>query len=96
MKSTESVISTTIDNTKVVELPLNGRNFNNLVRLTPGATRATSGAGETLNGQTWAVTGGRSDNSNYTLRRYLQQRAFFKDGGDRPSIDAISEFKIRD
>ena len=44
LKSTEGVISTTIDNTKVVELPLNGRNFNNLVRLTPGATRGTSGA----------------------------------------------------
>src|SRR5262245_37076452 len=64
LKSTEGVISTVIDNKKVVELPLNGRNFNNLVRLTPGATRGTSGAGETLNGQTWAVTGGRSDNSD--------------------------------
>src|SRR5262249_44876450 len=52
LKSTEGTISTVIDNTKVVELPLNGRNFNNLVRLTPGATRGTSGAGETLNGQT--------------------------------------------
>jgi len=42
LKSTEGVISTTIDNSKVVELPLNGRNFNNLIRLTPGATREPS------------------------------------------------------
>src|SRR6267378_1721636 len=53
LKTTEGVITTTIDNTKVVELPLNGRNFNNLVRLTPGATRGTNGGGETLNAQTW-------------------------------------------
>src|SRR5712691_6354043 len=32
--TTEGVISTTIDITKVVELPLNGRNFPNLVRPT--------------------------------------------------------------
>ena len=95
LKSTEGVISTVIDNTKVVELPLNGRNFNNLVRLTPGATRGTSGAGETLNGQTWAVTGGRSDNSNYTLDGTYNNGAFFKTAAIAPSIDAISEFKIQ-
>ena len=59
LKSTEGTISTTIDNAKVVELPLNGRNFNNLVRLTPGATRGTNSGGETLNAQTWSVTGSR-------------------------------------
>ena len=95
LKSTEGMISTTIDNTKVVELPLNGRNFNNLVRLTPGATRGTNGAGETLNGQTWAVTGGRSDNSNYTLDGTYNNGAFFKTAAIAPSIDAISEFKIQ-
>src|SRR5690348_3162726 len=95
LKSTEGVISTVIDNTKVVELPLNGRNFNNLVRLTPGATRGTSGAGETLNGQTWAVTGSRSDNSNYTLDGTYNNGAFFKTAAIAPSIDAISEFKIQ-
>src|SRR5947208_1543732 len=84
LKSTEGVISTTIDNTKVVELPLNGRNFNNLVRLTPGATRGTSGSGETLNGQTWAVTGGRSDNSNYTLDGTYNNGAFFKTAAIAP------------
>src|SRR3989449_4980681 len=95
LKSTEGVISTTIVNTKVIELPLNGRNFNNLVRLTPGATRGTNGGGETLNAQTWAVTGGRSDNSNYTLDGTYNNGAFFKTAAIAPSIDAIQEFKIQ-
>lgn len=95
LKSTEGVISTTIDNSKVVELPLNGRNFNNLVRLTPGATRGTNGGGPTLNAQTWSVTGGRSDNSNYTLDGTYNNGAFFKTAAIAPSIDAISEFKIQ-
>jgi hypothetical protein len=95
LKTTEGVISTTIDNAKVIELPLNGRNFNNLVRLTPGATRGTNGPGETLNGQTWAVTGGRSDNSNYTLDGTYNNGAFFKTAAIAPSIDAIDEFKIQ-
>src|SRR5882672_6553552 len=95
LKTTEGVMSTTIDNAKVVELPLNGRNFNNLVRLTPGATRGTNGGGETLNAQTWAVTGGRSDNSNYTLDGTYNNGAFFKTAAIAPSIDAINEFKIQ-
>ena len=95
LKSTEGTISTTIDNTKVVELPLNGRNFNNLVRLTPGATRGTNGGGETLNAQTWAVTGSRSDNANYTLDGTYNNGTFFKTAAIAPSIDAINEFKIQ-
>lgn len=95
LKAAEGTISTTIDNSKVVELPLNGRNFNNLVRLTPGATRGTNGGGETLNAQTWSVTGGRSDNSNYTLDGTYNNGAFFKTAAIAPSIDAIGEFKIQ-
>lgn len=95
LKATEGVMSTTIDNTKVVELPLNGRNFNNLVRLTPGATRGTNGGGPTLNAQTWAVTGSRSDNTNYTLDGTFNNGTFFKTAAIAPSIDAIAEFKIQ-
>jgi hypothetical protein len=95
LNSTEGVISTTIDNAKVVELPLNGRNFNNLVRLTPGATRGANGGGNTLNNQTWAVTGSRSDNTNYTLDGTYNNGSFFKTAAISPSIDAINEFKIQ-
>ena len=95
LKATEGVISTTIDNTKVVELPLNGRNFNNLIRLTPGATRGTNAGGPTLNGTTFSVTGSRSDQSNYTLDGTYNNGTFFKTAAIAPSIDAISEFKIQ-
>ncbi|HUS04694.1 MAG TPA: carboxypeptidase regulatory-like domain-containing protein [Bryobacteraceae bacterium] len=95
LKSTDGVISTTIDNAKVVELPLNGRNFNNLIRLTPGATRGTNGGGNTLNSTTFSVTGSRSDNSNYTLDGTYNNGTFFKTAAIAPSIDAISEFKIQ-
>ena len=95
LKATEGVISTTIDNTKVVELPLNGRNFNNLIRLTPGATRGTNAVANTLNGITFAVAGSRSDQSNYTLDGTYNNGTFFKTAAIAPSIDAISEFKIQ-
>jgi hypothetical protein len=95
LQSTEGVIATTIDNSKVVELPLNGRNFNNLVRLTPGATRGANSGGPTLNAQTWAVTGSRSDNTNYTLDGTFNNGSFFKTAAIAPSIDAINEFKIQ-
>ena len=95
LQSTEGTIATTIENAKVVELPLNGRNFNNLVRLTPGATRGANGGGPTLNAQTWAVTGSRSDNANYTLDGTYNNGTFFKTAAIAPSIDAIQEFKIQ-
>ena len=95
LKATEGVISTTVDNSKVVELPLNGRNFNNLIRLTPGATRGTSAGGPTLNATVFSVTGSRSDNSNYTLDGTYNNGTFFKTAAIAPSIDAISEFKIQ-
>jgi len=95
LKATDGVISTTIDNSKVVELPLNGRNFNNLIRLTPGATRGTNAGGNTLNSTTFSVAGSRSDTSNYTLDGTYNNGTFFKTAAIAPSIDAISEFKIQ-
>ena len=95
LKTDEGTIGTVVDNMKVVELPLNGRNFNNLTRLVPGAVRGTTGGGETLQGESYAVTGSRSDNTYYSLDGVYNNGTFFKTVAIHPSIDAIQEFKIQ-
>jgi len=91
-----SVIGQVIENKTIVTLPLNGRNYSQLVLLMPGATpnpgsRATDGI--SLNGNRtlqnkFLVDG--LDNNNYTLTGV--------DTGAtqaiRSSVDAIQEFKV--
>ncbi len=95
LQTNESNVSTVIENTQVVELPLNGRNFNNLTRLTPGAVRGTSAGAETIQGETFAVAGDRSDNTYYSLDGMYNNGTFFKTAAIHPSVDAIQEFRIQ-
>jgi hypothetical protein len=95
LQTDDSHVGTIIENAQVVELPLNGRNFNNLTRLTPGAVRGTSNGAETIQGETFAVAGDRSDNTYYSLDGMYNNGTFFKTAAIHPSIDAIQEFKIQ-
>ena len=95
LQTDTGTIGTVVENAKVVELPLNGRNFNALTRLVPGAVRGTNGGGETIQGETFAVTGSRSDNAYYALDGIYNNGTFFKTAGIHPSVDAIQEFKIQ-
>ncbi len=94
LQTEESSVGTLISNQQIVELPLNGRNFNSLTRLTPGAVRGTSNGAETIQGETYAVAGDRSDNSYYSLDGMYNNGSFFKTAAIHPSIDAIQEFRI--
>ena len=95
LQTNESNVNTVISNTQVVEMPLNGRNFNSLTRLTPGAVRGTSAGAETIQGETFAVAGDRSDNTYYSLDGMYNNGTFFKTAAIHPSVDAIQEFKIQ-
>ena len=95
LQTAESSVSTVVENNKVEELPLNGRNFNTLTRLIPGAVRGTNAAAETIQGETFAVTGSRSDNTYYALDGMYNNGTFFKTAAIHPSIDAIQEFRIQ-
>jgi len=94
LQTEESSVGTTISSTQMVELPLNGRDFNALTKLTAGAVRGTSAGAETIQGDTYAVSGDRSDNGYYALDGMYNNGSFFKTAAIHPSVDAIQEFRI--
>ena len=96
LETTRATLGTVVSNQKVVELPLNGRDFTQLTLLLPGASPGASAGGFFLiGGQTVAVTGNRSDQNNYTLDGVNNNETFFKHYGIRPSLDAIQEFTVQ-
>ncbi len=96
LQTDSSTVASTVDNQKVVELPLNGRSFTQLTILMPGAV---AGAGALTSFQTSgtavSVSGLRSEANNYTLDGVNNNESFFKTFGVQPSIDAIQEFRIQ-
>ncbi len=94
IQTEDSSIGTVIDQQKVTELPLNGRNFESLVLLVPEAV--TSPQGSHLGARGGVVIAGMDEH----------YQSFYIDGVDnvdtiirnfayRPSIDAIEEFKVQ-
>jgi hypothetical protein len=96
LETASATVGKVVNNTAIVNLPLNGRDFTQLTLLLPGASPgASSGGGFLIGGQTVAVTGNRSDQNNYTLDGVNNNETFFKHYGIRPSIDALQEFKVQ-
>ena len=97
--SLDTSVGSIIDSKQILDLPLNGRDFQNLIILTPGAVRTASGENQ---GSGISAGGSRGTNNNYII-----------DGGDAndprvPSgvagasggavsavpLDAIAEFSV--
>ena len=103
MLNTEDVtIGTVIDNRRIVELPLNGRNFLQLVALSPNVTFGfampgqTSGRqGGTRAAQNMSLSGMRGTWNHYTLDGIENTDVNFNLYVMLPSIDALSEFKVQ-
>lgn len=95
VQTDDSSVGAVIDSRKVVELPLNGRQFESLVQLVPGAV--TPAQGSHLGNRGGFNIAGMDEHYN----------SFFLDGIDnvdpiirnfsfRPSVDLIQEFKVQE
>ena len=98
VETTSSALSSTITGKQIDELMLNGRNFTQLVTLSPGVVNQTGtddGKVGVYGNVSYSMNGGRNEYNNWEL-----------DGGDNmdngsnatlnvyPNLEAIAEFKV--
>lgn len=103
----DNAISTMIDNKRIVELPLDGRNVPQLIMLSGGAANPTLPSND-LNStknygngnasgpsQTISVGGGQENSNNYLLDGGDNNHAFSNVNAPFPFPDAIQEFSVQ-
>lgn len=97
-----ATVGTVIENRRIVELPLNGRNYLQLVSLSPNVTTASPSAGQAgarqggdRANQSLAIAGQRTMFNHFTLDGVENTDPNFNTYVILPSIDALQEFKIQ-
>jgi outer membrane receptor protein involved in Fe transport len=93
LQAEQASVGESMENKKIVDLPLNGRDFVQLVALTPGATVAgttyeTQSSNVLINGQ-------RSTKTTSTIDGVMNVDQLFQGFPISPSIDAIEEFRVQ-
>ena len=92
-----AAIQDTLEQHQVINLPLKGRQFIDLVGLTPGITHAPSGTrGGALQqtGQTFGILGQRGGHNLYLVDGVTVTDEFFNNLVLNPSVDDIQEFNV--
>jgi carboxypeptidase family protein len=93
VQSESSSVGNLIDNQKVVELPLNGRQFESLSQLVPGTVSAAPGSPLRSRGG-FSAAGARETANNNTLDGIDNNDPATNSFTLRPIVDAIDEFKV--
>lgn len=102
LQSENATVGTVIENKRIIELPLNGRNALSLVALAPNvsfgfpsAGQAGSRQGGIRTDQSIAVGGQRAQYNRYTLDGVENTDPNFNTFVVLPSVDALQEFKVQ-
>jgi hypothetical protein len=102
MTTENATVGSVIENKRIVELPLNGRNFLQLVSLTQNVTAgfsdsriASSRLGGSRASQNISVAGQRSEYNHFTLDGVENTDMTYNTYVFLPSIDALQEFKVQ-
>jgi hypothetical protein len=98
-ETTNATIGDVIENRRIVTLPLNGRNFQQLALLTAGTASGQQGGTQDFFGTAagsigFVVNGGRDDQNNFLVDGINVIDHYFNSLTLTPSIDAIQEFKV--
>jgi hypothetical protein len=102
MVTENATVGTVIENKRIVELPLNGRNYLQLVSLAPNVStgfstqgQASARQGGIRSTQTISVAGQRTNFNHYTLDGVENTDPNFNTFVVMPSVDALQEFKVQ-
>ena len=88
-------IGTVIDNKKIVELPLNGRDFFQLATLVTGAAPPAENSQNSSSGGAVSINGAREHSNNFLLDGVDNNDPLINQIVVPPSIDSIQEFKVQ-
>jgi hypothetical protein len=100
IESETSSLGQIIDTKRIVELPLNGRNFMQLANISSGVTPAYNSRSATITNQSgradlaFHVSGGRGDANSFLIDGVETRSTWFNSPSVLLSVDAIQEFKI--
>src|SRR5688572_20391370 len=97
-----ATVGTVIENRRIIELPLNGRNFLSLVALSPNVSAEFAGAGQagdrqggSRSRQQLSISGQRREFNYFTLDGVDNTDVNFNTYILLPSVDALEEFKVQ-
>jgi len=102
LETTSTALGQVIDQQRIVDLPINGRNYLNLVKLStnvsaemPAGGQANSRQGGERANQSISVAGQRQQANRFTLDGVENTDPNFNTFVVRPSVDALQEFKVQ-
>lgn len=100
LQTENAVVGQVIDNRYTTQIPLNGRDFSQLLLLSPGTTTRPGGFDLSVGSATGSLgsgiaIGGRDSQNNFTLDGASNNARQFGNIAMKPSIDAIQEFKVQ-
>lgn len=94
LQTNTAVMGTTIDNRTMIELPLNARNFYDLIALTPGAVKVRGGS-SVMDERSVEIGGVRNTSTNAMLDGVDFSVANINNPAIALSLDALDEFKVQ-
>ncbi len=101
LQTADSQMGGVVPTKAISDLPLNGRNFTQLMVLMAGAVEGSAGNvvqghySERAGGQSFSVNGQRSDYNEYLIDGFMAKEVQHETNSIEPIIDALREFRVQ-